>query len=78
MSWDALWESGHRVHGTDKVYEMKIPLSTFSYDENISSWSFQFYTRDAKDRMYTVWNKFQRGFLQFDTRFLKRVEIENL
>jgi len=78
LSWDALWESGHRVHGTDKVYEIKIPLSTFSYDENISSWSFQFYTRDAKDRMYTVWNKFQRGFLQFDTRFLKRLEIENL
>ncbi|NET37503.1 MAG: hypothetical protein F6K19_36680 [Cyanothece sp. SIO1E1] len=78
LSWDALWESGQSVQGTDKVYEMKIPLSTFSYDENISSWSFQFYTRDAKDRMYTVWNKFQRGFLQFDTRFLRSIEIENL
>jgi len=78
LSWDALWESGQSVQGTAKVYEMKIPLSTFSYDENISSWSFQFYTRDAKDRMYTVWNKFQRGFLQFDTRFLKPLEMENL
>ena len=78
LSWDALWESGNTVQGTDKVYEMKIPLSSFSYDENISQWSFQFYTRDAKDRMYTVWNKFERGFLQFDTRFLKKVEMENL
>ena len=78
LSWDALWESGNTVQGTDKVYEMKIPLSSFSYDENISQWSFQFYTRDAKDRMYTVWNKFERGFLQFDTRFLKQVEMENL
>lgn len=78
LSWDALWESGHSVQGTDKVYEMKIPLSSFSYDENISQWSFQFYTRDAKDRMYTVWNKFDRGFLQFDTRFLKSIELENL
>lgn len=78
LNWDALWESGQSVQGTDKVYEMKIPLSTFSYDENVSSWSFQFYTRDAKDRMYTVWNKFQRGFLQFDTRFLKQIEVENL
>ena len=78
LSWDALWESGQSVQGKDKVYEMKIPLSTFSYDANISSWSFQFYTRDAKDRMYTVWNKFQRGFLQFDTRFLRPIEIENL
>ena len=78
LSWDAIWESGHSVQGTQKVYEMKIPLSAISYDEHISNWSFQFYTRDAKDRMYTVWNKFQRGFLQFDTRFLKPIEMESL
>ena len=78
LGWDALWESGCSVQGADKIYEMKIPLSTFSYDENISNWSFQFYTRDAKDRMYTVWNKFERGFLQFDTRFLKSLSVENL
>lgn len=78
LSWDAIWESGYTVEGTDKIYEMKIPLSAISYDEAINNWSFQFYTRDAKDRMYTVWNKFERGFLQFDTRFLKQVEMENL
>ena len=78
FSWDAIWESGYSVSGTDKVYELKIPLSALSYDENITEWSFQFYTRDAKDRMYTVWNKFERGFLQFDTRFLKPITIENL
>ncbi|MGB3587723.1 MAG: DUF5916 domain-containing protein [Tunicatimonas sp.] len=78
LSWDALWESGYSVQGTDKVYEMKIPLSTFSYNESISDWNFQFYTRDAKDRMYTVWNKFERGFLQYDTRFLESIAIENL
>lgn len=78
LSWDALWESNQSVNGTDKVYEFKIPLSTFSYDENIEEWSFQFYTRDAKERMYTVWNKFERGFLQFDTRFLKPLKMENL
>lgn len=78
LSWDAIWESGTSVSGTDKVYEMKIPLSVFSFDENIDEWSFQFYTRDAKDRMYTVWNKFERGFLQFDTRFLKRLTVEEM
>ena len=78
LSWDALWESACSVNGTDKVYEFKIPLSTISYDEAILDWSFQFYTRDSKDRRYTVWNKFQRGFLQYDTRFLKALPIENL
>ncbi|MEO1515491.1 MAG: DUF5916 domain-containing protein [Bacteroidota bacterium] len=78
LSWDAVWESGQSVQGTKKIYELKIPLSSFSYDEDIIHWSFQFYTRDAKDRMYTVWNKFERGFLQFDTRFLKSLPIENL
>lgn len=78
FSWDAIWESGYQVSGTDKIYEFKIPLSTFSYDENIETWSFQFYTRDAKDRMYTVWNKFERGFLQYDSRFLKPIAIEEL
>ncbi|MEM9920703.1 MAG: DUF5916 domain-containing protein [Bacteroidota bacterium] len=78
LSWDALWESGYSIQGTDKIYELKIPLSTFSYEADIHQWSFQFYTRDAKDRMYTVWNKFQRGFLQYDTRFLRPLEMENL
>ena len=78
LSWDALWESGHAVRGTDKIYELKIPLSSFSYDEQLPSWNFQFYTRDAKNRLYTVWNKFERGFLQFDTRFLKPLEMEGL
>jgi len=78
ISWDALWESGISVQGKNKIYEFKIPLSVLSYDENIAQWSFQFYTRDAKDGMYTVWNKFERGFFQYDTRFLKPVEIENL
>lgn len=78
LSWDAIWQSGTSVQGNDKIYEFKIPLSTFSYDQDISTWSFQFYTRDARQRQYTVWNKFQRGFLQFDTRFLKQIEIDSL
>jgi len=78
LGWDAIWESGNTNSNTDKVYEFKIPLSTFSYEADINQWSFQFYTRDAKDRMYTVWNKFERGFLQFDTRFLKPILVEDL
>ncbi|MFK7935886.1 MAG: DUF5916 domain-containing protein [Saprospiraceae bacterium] len=78
LSWDAIWTSGVGVEGKTKVYEMQIPLSAISYDANVSEWSFQFYTRDAKDRMYTVWNKFERGFLQYDTRFLKKMTMENL
>ena len=31
LSWDAIWESGNSVQETDKVYEMKIPLSVISY-----------------------------------------------
>ena len=78
LSWDALWESGQSVDGADKIYEMKIPLSTFSYSEDVSEWSFQFYTRDSKNAVYTVWNQFEGGFFQFDTRFLKSIEIEDL
>lgn len=78
LSWDAIWESGISIHGTNKVYEMRIPLQTFSYDEQAEQWNIQFYTRDAKDRMYTVWNKFQRGFLQFDTRFLRPIDVPQI
>lgn len=78
LSWDAIWDGATTVQGTDKIYEFQIPLSVISYDENIQDWNFQFYTRDTKIGVYTVWNKFERGFLQFDTRFLKPIQIENL
>ncbi|MEM9936790.1 MAG: DUF5916 domain-containing protein [Bacteroidota bacterium] len=78
LSWDAIWQGGAAVEGTDKVYEFHIPLTAISYDQHISSWSFQFYTRDARQRMYTVWNKFPRGFFQYDTRFLKKLDIAQL
>ncbi|MEM8897383.1 MAG: DUF5916 domain-containing protein [Bacteroidota bacterium] len=78
LSWDAIWKGGTTVEGNDKIYEFQIPLSAMSYDQHISAWSFQFYTRDARQRMYTVWNKFPRGFLQYDTRFLKKIELESL
>lgn len=78
LAWDTIWESGHSVQGTDKIYEFKIPLSALSYDGFSEGWYFQFYTRDAKQNLYTVWNKFERGYLQFDTRFLRQLAIENL
>ena len=78
LSWDAIWKGGTSIEGNDKIYEFQIPLSSISYDQHISAWSFQFYTRDARQRMYTVWNKFPRGFLQYDTRFLKKIELESL
>ncbi len=78
LSWDAIWQSSTSVQGTKKIYELQIPLSVFSYEQEVNHWSFQFYTRDAKTRMYTVWNKFQRGFLQYDTRFLKPIPMDTL
>lgn len=77
-SWDAKWEGKTSVQGTDKIYEFKIPLNVISYDADTETWSVQFYHRDSKISLYTLWHESLRGYFQFDTRLLKPVAIDNL
>ncbi|WP_109832629.1 carbohydrate binding family 9 domain-containing protein [Reichenbachiella versicolor] len=77
-NWDAIWYGQSSVIGTDKIYELSIPLRYLNFNPEVDEWSFQFYNRDTKNRLYTTWTKFPRGFLQFDTRFLSKIKIEDL
>ncbi len=76
--WNAIWQAEARSEGNMKYYEIAIPLSSLSFDPNKTEWNLQFYTRDPKNRTYTAWSKFPRTMLQFDTRYLKPVKINNL
>jgi len=75
-SWNAKWQGKTKVIGTKKIYEMSIPLSSINYDLSSKFWNFQFYIRDTKINLYSTWTKFPRGFLQFDTRYLGKIEME--
>lgn len=78
LSWDVNWEANTSVDKTNKIYEFSIPLSVFGYKATNKTWNFQFYNRDIKSQLYTVYNKFDRGFLQFDTRFAKPLTFDRL
>lgn len=77
-SWNSIWNAKTSVNGTQKIYEVEIPLKILSYKEDASEWGIMFHTRNIKANEWTTSTPIDRNFSQFDLRFSKVFEVENL
>lgn len=76
-SWNTIWQSKTSTDRTKKIYEIKIPFKSLSFDVNTTTWGIQFFVRDFKINRWMTYTDVSRNFIQFDMRFTESVEIEN-
>ena len=77
-SWNAVWESRVSSQGNVKYYEIAIPLDAINFNPNQNLWGVQLYTNDTKMNLYTTLEYSPRNYRQYDLRFTKKIQIENL
>ena len=77
-SWNSVWNAKTSVKGNLKIMEIEIPLKTLGYEEGNPTWGLMFHTRDIKTNEWTTSTPIDRNFTQFDLRFTKPFEVENL
>ena len=77
-SWNTVWNAKTSVKGNLKMFEIEIPLKALGYKEENLHWGMMFHTRDVKTNEWTTSTKIDRNFAQFDLRFSKPFEVENL
>ncbi|WP_196894349.1 DUF5916 domain-containing protein [Aureivirga marina] len=77
-NWNSTWNAKTSVNGNSKVYEIEIPLKTLGYKTENPNWGIMFHTRNIKLNEWTTSTKIDRNYSQFDLRFAKVFEMENL
>lgn len=77
-SWNTVWEGSASVDGTNKVYELAIPLKYLNYDKDVGQISIQMYVRDIKKNAWTIMSDLSRNYRLFDLRFTTPFSIDNL
>ena len=77
-SWNAVWKSQVSKKGTDKYYEIAIPLDAINFNPNQHLWGIQLYTNDAKKNIYSTLEYSPRNFTQFDLRYSKKIILQDL
>ena len=77
-SWNAVWNARTSVKGNLKYFEIEIPLKAIGYKEDNPYWGVMFHTRDIKINEWTTSTSIERNYRQFDLRFSKPFEVENL
>ena len=77
-SWNTIWNAKTSVNGNFKIYEVEIPLKALGYQINNPQWGVMFHTRNIKINEWTTSTPIPRNFSQFDLRFTKTFEVENL
>lgn len=78
LSWNAVWKALTSVNGTDKIYEMAIPLKALNYDNDKTVFGIQMYVRDIKKNSWTILSNVKRNYRLFDLRFTTPFSVENL
>lgn len=78
LSWNARWKAAASVQGTDKVYEIAIPLKALNYDKNNPVFNIQMYVRDIKKNAWTIMTNVKRNYRLFDLRFTTPFLVESL
>ncbi|MBW1297872.1 DUF5916 domain-containing protein [Aquimarina litoralis] len=78
FNWNAVWQSKTILNGTDKQYELAIPLKSLNFDPNNPVFGMQFYTRDIKNNSWTILKNVKRNYLNFDLRFTEEFLVEAL
>lgn len=78
VSWNTVWKGAASVDGSDKVYEMAIPLKALNFDTKMSTFGVQVYTRDIKKNSWTIMSPVKRNYRLFDLRFTTDFVVESL
>ncbi len=78
LSWNTIWKAAAFVDGTDKYYEMAIPLKSLNYDIEHPTFGIQMYTRDIKKNAWTIMKPLSRNYRLFDLRFTTPFTVEHL
>ena len=54
-SWDTKWEVETKIEETYYTAEIKIPFSSFFYDNTQTSWRFNIYRRNTQGNEHSIW-----------------------
>jgi len=77
-SWNTVWNARTSVKGNLKIFEIEIPLKALGYKADSPEWGVMFHTRNIKLNEWTTSTPIDRNYSQFDLRFTKAFEVENL
>ena len=78
ISWNAVWEAKTSTEGTNKVYEVAIPLKFLNFNAENAVFGIQFYVRDIKKNSWTILKNVKRNYRLFDLRFTEKFSVEDL
>jgi len=78
FNWNAVWQVRTSLQGTNKVYEVAIPLKFLNYSKSDVTFGIQFYTRDIKNNSWTIMENVPRNYTTFDLRFTRKFQVTNL
>lgn len=77
-NWNTLWESQTSKKGTDKYYEIAIPLDAINFNNDNANWGIQLIVNDTKINQYSTLEHTPRNFPFHDLRYTMSIEIANL
>jgi hypothetical protein len=77
-SWNTIWNGKTSQKGTQKIYEVAIPLKSLNFNSGNSIFGIQFYVRDIKKNAWTILKNVKRNYRLFDLRFTEKFKVENL
>jgi len=77
-SWNTIWRSETSKKGTEKYYEIAIPLDAINFNTQKNTWGIQFFINDTKTNQFSTLVHSPRNFVQYDLRFMEQVHIDNL
>lgn len=77
-SWNTIWQAIAFMEGTQKRYEIAIPLKALNYNADHPTFGIQFYTRDIKKNEWTILKNVKRNYNLFDLRFTEQFLVDNL
>lgn len=77
-SWNTIWNARTSVKGNLKIFEVEIPLKALGYKADNPNWGIMFHTNNIKINEWTTNTPIDRNYTQFDLRFTKTFEVENL
>ncbi len=77
-NWNTVWNAKTTTKGTNKYYEIAIPLKNLNFKATNKQFGIQFYVRDIKNNSWTIFKDVSRNYRLFDLRFTESFEIKSL
>ncbi len=77
-SWNTVWNAKTSVKRSLKIFEIEIPLKALGYKAENPNWGLLCIMRNIKINEWTTNTNIDRNYRQFDLRFSKAFEVENL